>query len=140
MVVMTPTTTQSPSPLREVSWPLVLALGTLALVRPLLSITGLADAWGRPATPLLATLAISLVWIVAVVATRPRRPVLTLVMAGVVYAVLSIVLSGVLSVLLEGQLQGPLANPVAIVGVLLTNAIWGAVTGVVAVVAGGRGH
>lgn len=129
---MTPPTMHSPSPLREISWRLVLLLGTLALVRPLLSITGLADTWGRPATPLLATLAISLVWISAVVATRARRPVLTLVVTGVVYAVLSIVLSGVLSVALEGELQGPLANPVAIIGILVTNAVWGAVTGVVA--------
>lgn len=132
-----PQTRQAPSPLQEVSWPLVLGLGAFALVRPLLNITGVADALGRPATPLLATLVISLVWVV-VAATRARQPLLTLVLAGITYAVLSVILSGVLSVLLEGELQGPLTNPVGIVGVLVTNVIWGAITGVIALVASGR--
>lgn len=132
-----PPTRRAPSPMQEVSWRLVLALGAFALIRPLLSITGVADVLGRPATPILATLVISLVWVV-VAATRARQPLLTLVLAGITYAVLSVALSGVLSVLLEGELQGPLTNPVGIVGVLVTNVIWGAITGVIALVASGR--
>jgi hypothetical protein len=58
--------------------------------------------------------------------------VLTLVCAGVVYGVLSIVLSGILSPILTGQLQGPLAMPFAIIPVLAVNAVWGLITGVIA--------
>lgn len=117
---------------RSLPWPLVIALGTFALVRPLLSITGLADDWGRPATPLVATAVITLVWVLAVVVTRQPEPVRTLVAAGLVYAVLSVALSGILSPILEGDLQGPLTDPFALVSVAVVNAVWGAVAGVVA--------
>jgi hypothetical protein len=58
--------------------------------------------------------------------------VLTLVVVGLTYAVLSMLLAAVLSPLLTGEAQGPLANPVAIVPVLLTNAVWGALAGLLA--------
>ncbi|WP_067821772.1 hypothetical protein [Actinomadura kijaniata] len=119
--------------LRErLDWPLAIALGTVALVRPLFSIAGWSDALGRPATPLLLTAVISLVWILAAGLGRVREPVPTLVAAGVVYALASIALSAVLSPLMHGELQGPLATPIAIIPVLLVNALWGAVCGVCA--------
>ena len=122
----------SPPTGRAVSWPLVLTLAVVALVRPLLSITGLADEWGKPATPLLATLAITSVWVWAVVATRQREPVLTLVLVGVTYAVLATVLSAALSPIVHGELQGPLARPAGLVGVLSVNALWGMIAGLMA--------
>ncbi|WP_338042999.1 hypothetical protein [Nocardiopsis valliformis] len=45
------------------------------------------------------------------------------------YGVIAIVLSAVLSPFLHGEPQGPLANPFAVVSVLTTNALWGALSG-----------
>lgn len=111
-------------------WALILGLGALALVRPALQIVlDQAGVSSPPALSVGVTVAITVVWI-AVVGVRPvRRPVVTLVLAGLSYAVLSIVLSSIASPILTGQLQGPLATPAAIVPVLLTNAIWGAIAG-----------
>ncbi|WP_313663381.1 hypothetical protein [Cellulosimicrobium cellulans] len=117
---------------RSLSWPLVLGLGALALVRPLLSVTGLDGAIGRPAAPLLTTLVLTVVWVVAIVVARPAHPLATGVAVGLAYGVLALVLSAVLSPILTGELQGPVAHPVAIVPMLLTNAAWGAFTGAVA--------
>lgn len=111
-------------------WPLILGLAALALIRPLVSIVEHQLAvTDPPAVPILITLVISAVWVVAVGLSRTARPVLTLVVTGLTYALLSIVLSGILSPILAGELQGPLATPVAIVPVLLINAIWGLATG-----------
>lgn len=120
--------------LSGVSWRLVVALGAFALLRPLLSISGLADHWGKPATPLLATAVISVAWITAVVITRQERPLETLVLAGLTYAVFAAVLSGVLSLTLEGVLQGPLAHPFALVAMLVVNGVLGLLAGAVALV------
>ena len=117
---------------RRINWLLILGLGVLALIRPVFSIAGFSDALGKPATPIILTMAISLVWILSVGLTRVARPVVTLVLAGVVYAVLAIALSGILSPLLSGELQGPLQNPAAVVSVLITNVAWGAITGLIA--------
>lgn len=117
---------------KRLQWPLVVGLGALALIRPLLNIVTEQVEGVDVAAPILATIGISLVWVAAVGLFRVGQPVLTLVCAGLVYAVLSIVLSGVLSVTLAGELQGPLARPIAIVPVLLTNAVWGALAGVLA--------
>ncbi|MGL5817984.1 MAG: hypothetical protein ACRCYR_10500 [Phycicoccus sp.] len=118
--------------LRQLNWPLVLGLGAVGLIRPLATVTGLDDLLGRPATPLLLTAAITAVWVLVVGTSRVREPVLTLVVVGLVYAAASIVLSGVLSPILTGELQGPLAMPFAIVPVLLVNAVWGLLAGVLA--------
>ncbi|RRO20525.1 hypothetical protein EIL87_01125 [Saccharopolyspora rhizosphaerae] len=118
----------------RLSWPLIASLGGLALVRPVLSMTGALDVLGRPWSPLAATAAISLVWLAVVVWRREPRPVLTLTCAGVVYGALAVLLSAVLSPVLHGELMGPLAAPagVGVVVVLVTNAAWGAVVGLVA--------
>lgn len=115
-----------------VNVPLIIGLAVLALVRPLFSITGLSDTLGKPATPIILTVVISVLWILIVGLSRVRNPLLTLVFAGLTYAVLSILLSAVLSPILHGELQGPLANPIAIVYVLATNAVWGLITGALA--------
>ena len=140
MASPSPVTTRSgPSgALDGVSVPLVVALGAFALVRPLLSVTGLAESWGRPATPLVATALITAVWVAVVVATQQRRPVVTLVGAGLVYAVASSVLAAILSPFIDGRLEGPLSFPPALFAVLWVNALWGAIAGVIASFLSGR--
>lgn len=115
-------------------WPLIVGLGAIALVRPLARIVE-ASLGGTTESPVLAwglTIAITVVWVAIVGFGRVARPVLTLVFAGLVYAVLSILASGIISPILTGELQGPLVMPIAIIPVLLTNAAWGAIAGLLA--------
>ncbi len=114
------------------SWAAAVGLGLLALLRPVARLSGAVDALGTPAGPLLLTGAVTAVWVLVVGLSRLPRPVLTLTLAGVVYAVATIPLSAVLSTVLDGSLAGPLATPVAIVPLLLVNAAWGALAGVLA--------
>lgn len=113
-------------------WPLILGLGALALVRPLASIVGLTERLGQPGTSLTLTALITTVWVLVVGCSRVQRPVATLVCAGLVYAALAALISAVLSPILDGQLRGPLTNPFAFGGLLITNAFWGLVAGVLA--------
>ncbi|KUG61799.1 hypothetical protein [Kocuria sp. CH-021] len=115
-----------------VNWLLVLGLGAVALVRPLARVTGAADVLGAPAGPLLLTGLVTAVWIGVVGLGCVPRPVLTLVLAGLAYGVYVIPLSAVLSTVLTGTLQGPVAVPVAVVPILLGNALWGLVAGLLA--------
>lgn len=119
--------------IKALNWPLILGLGALALIRPLVNIVEhQAGVDSGPVTPITITIGISVVWIAAVGFTRVRQPLLTLVFAALTYGVFSMVLSAIVSPLLLGRLEGPLANPIAVVPVLLTNAIWGAITGALA--------
>lgn len=118
--------------LDQLHWPLIIGLGALALLRPLMSITGLLDRLGRPTTAIAVTIAISLLWLVIVVGTHVRRPFLTLLCVGVTYGVFAILLSALLSPLLTGTLMGPITNVAATISVLITNAIWGGTVGVLA--------
>ncbi|MFI6576930.1 hypothetical protein ACIBFB_14105 [Nocardiopsis sp. NPDC050513] len=115
------------------AWSLVLGLGSLALLRPLVVVTGLMDAlsWG-PFLQVALAAVITLVWVLAVVAARAPRPLLTLVCAGALYGAFSIVLSAVLSPVLGGALRGPLTDPVAFAGVLVVNTLWGGFAGLLA--------
>lgn len=119
--------------LRALNWPMIVALGALALIRPLVRIA--EDQLGienRPAIPVSLTIVIFVVWVLVVGLSSVPEPVLTLVFAGLVYAVLAIALSGVLSPILGGELRGPLANPIAIAPMLLFNALWGLLAGALA--------
>lgn len=113
----------------DLNWPLILGLSTIALVRPLFSIVGLSDELGKPATPLILTVAVTVVWVLIVGLSRVRRPVATLVAAGVGYAVASTVLSAILSPIIGGEVDGPLANPIALVPIFLVNVLWGLIAG-----------
>jgi len=115
--------------MQQLHWPLIIGMGALALVRPLLNITGLLDGLGRPFGPLLISVLISLAWLVLVVLVRAHRPLLTLVWTGITYGIFAILLSAILSPLLDGRLSGPITNPLAMLAVLITNAIWGGVVG-----------
>lgn len=129
---MTNSADSSPTTRPAVNWVLVLGLGAVALVRPLARITGVADALGTPAGPLLLTGLVTIVWVAVAGLGHVPRPVLTLVLAGLTYGICVIPLSAVLSTLLTGTVQGPFAVPFAVVPVLLTNALWGLVAGVLA--------
>ncbi|MGD7789123.1 hypothetical protein ACQCX2_12450 [Propionibacteriaceae bacterium Y1700] len=126
---------------RSLNWILVLALGLLALIRPVVNI--IEDQLGvdnGPAVPVVLTVLITVIWIAVVGLGGQRHPVLTLACAGVTYAVLAITLSGILSPILGGELQGPLADPIAILPMLITNLVWGMAAGALAlVVQRGRG-
>lgn len=117
---------------RRPHWPLVAVLVAVALVRPLFSVVGLSDTLGKPVTPIVLTVAVSLVWILAAGLGRVRHPLLTLLATGLGYALASLVLSAVLSPLLTGELQGPLTRPFAIIPLFAVNAGWGAVCGLCA--------
>jgi hypothetical protein len=118
--------------LNTLHWPLITGMGALALVHPFLNITGLMDWIGRPFGPLLIIFLISLVWLAIVVTVRLRHPILTLFCTGLVYGAFAVVISAILSPLLTGQLSGPLSNPFALLGVFVTNGIWGGTVGLVA--------
>lgn len=140
VMAMTPSPSTSPSPsstsapsTTTVNWLLACALSVVALIRPVVRIIATQAGYElSAAVPVLLTLGITVVWVVAVVSARTPSPVLTLMIAGVVYAVLSTVLSGVLSPIPDGEFSGPLANPVAIFPMLLINAGWGLVAGGIA--------
>src|SRR5690606_40748902 len=74
--------TLRPTAATSIPWALVLVLAGVALTRPLLNMTGLAQLWGKPATPLIATAAITGIWVMAMVLSRHPRPVQTLVLVG----------------------------------------------------------
>lgn len=119
--------------LNQLHWPLIIGMGALALIRPLMSITGLLERLGRPSGPLLVTVLISVVWLAIVVFVSVREPLLTLIFTGISYGVFAILISAILSPMLTGTLAGPITNPFAMVAVLITNAIWGAIVGLLAV-------
>lgn len=118
--------------LKNLHWPLIIGLGTFALIRPLVNILGLDDLLGQPGTVLLLTGTITLVWVLAVGLSRVSQPVLTLVAAALVYAASAALLSAILSPILQGELDGPFARPWVLIPLLITNAVWGLVAGVLA--------
>jgi hypothetical protein len=116
----------------QTQWPLILGLAALALIRPIISMVGLSEAIGQPVVSIAVTLLISLVWIAVVVRARVSRPVVTLTLTGLAYGVFAILISAVFTPILTGQLQGPATNVFALVSVLLTNALWGLIAGLIA--------
>ena len=90
----------------EVSWPVVLGLGALALLFPLTHLTGLRDALGSAPTGLLLFGVVIATWIGVVAFGRVPRPVLTLTLAGAVFGVVLVGLSVTLRTLpdVDGRL------------------------------------
>lgn len=116
----------------KLNWGLIAALSFVALIRPLMSMTGISEMIGQPFASIAATILISIAWIAAVIMKKEPQPVLTLLVVGIGYGILAMIVSGILSPILTGQLQGPLANPLAAISVLVTNAIWGLLAGTIA--------
>lgn len=114
-------------------WPLIIALGVFALIRPGVRIVALHLDVGLPAlTPLALTALVTAVWVAAVGLTDTPQPVLTLVTTGLVYMAVSLLLSAILSPVLDGELAGPLAEPEAIAPFMLVNLVWGLTAGLLA--------
>lgn len=118
----------------KLHWPLILLLGAVALIRPLLHLTGVIGGLvpSGPVAVLVVTVAITAGWVAAVLIGGVTRPVLTLVLAALAYAVMAMILSSILSPILLGERQGPLANPMALPSMLATNALWGLIAGGIA--------
>ncbi|WP_254778323.1 hypothetical protein [Paenibacillus sp. cl141a] len=110
----------------------ILGLGALALVRPIMKMTGIMDLIGQQFGSMLMTILISLAWLVIVLIKKPAFPMVILIFAGMSYALYAVILSGLVSPLLDGKLQGPLTNPFALVSVFAINAIWGFIVGFIA--------
>lgn len=119
--------------LTRLHWPLIIGLGALALIRPLLNIVGLMDLLGRPFGPIIITVLISAIWVAVTLLTHIQSPLLTLTFTGICYGVFALVLGTTLSPILDGAPAGALINPVVIASVLITNAIWGGIVGLIAV-------
>jgi hypothetical protein len=114
--------------MRELRWPVIVALGAGGLVRPVLSITGVFSP-GQAWAPVLVTVLLAVLWVAVAVRLRVRRPVLTLTLAGVVYGLCAILLNLVLHLFLESAEWIPAPGYVAIV---VWNAALGAVLGLIA--------
>lgn len=123
--------------LANLRWGLIVFLGTVALVRPLLSITGAYDYLGGATERVVVTILIAAVWIGAVVTLRDPRPLLTLAAAGAAYGIFTIFLQQVMWNLVLGEVpaEAPDSTPILVVSwvaILLTNTIYGAILGLVA--------
>lgn len=119
--------------LRERSWPTIFILAAISLIQPLLNIVGLFDAIG-PASSVIVSVIIAVIWIAFAVSMRVINPVLVLAAAGAVYAILSILLAALLQTLLPGTLgDAPVSLTLlltaGLAGALFTNIIWGAFLG-----------
>lgn len=77
----------------EVSWPVALGLGSLALLFPLADLTGLRNAIGSALTVLLLFGVVFATWIGVVAFGRVPRPVLTLTLSGSVFGVVLVILA-----------------------------------------------
>lgn len=108
----------------------ILGLAAIALLRPILKITGFIHFIGNEQFgSILMTVLISLVWLFAIVKKNSQHPVRMMIFTGITYAIFAIILSGILSPILDGELRGPLTNPLAIISVLVTNSVWGLLIG-----------
>jgi hypothetical protein len=122
----------------SVRWELIVPLAFLALARPLLSIAGAYETLGGGALgPLLVTALLAVVWVATVVLTRAPKPLVTLLLVGALYGLLAIALQQLLWNLSPGGVpeEAPSSTPVLVVSwasILATNAIWGALLGLVA--------
>lgn len=117
---------------RSIDWLLVLSLSTLPLLQVLFSMAGWAEAIGRPQTPLLLALAISVIWVCVLVASRTPRPILTLILAGALAAVVTSALSLFVPAVARGDLAN-LLDPVNVVATVLATTLlytlWGLLSG-----------
>jgi drug/metabolite transporter (DMT)-like permease len=122
--------------LRQVPWKLVFILALVQLARPILSTAGFFDNF-RPQGPIIATAVIALIWVGVAVIGKVREPVKVLAMAGAAYAVVSVAMAVLLQTFFtwspEETASVPLLLTAGLVGGIVTNVIWGALLGVVAI-------
>lgn len=118
-------------------WGLIIVLAALGLIRPLLSIADVYQVLGTPWTPVIATALIAALWVGVVVVTRAPNPLVTLLAAGGLYGVLAILLQQIIWNLFLGGApeEAPSSAPILVVSwvaIVVTNVIWGAFLGLVA--------
>jgi hypothetical protein len=113
-------------------WPLIIGLGTLALIYPVGRSTGLLQRIGEPVASLLVGGLISAVWLAAAVGTRLRKPALALSVVGIVAGLVRIALSTIPAPLLGPERTAGATSVVTLVGVLLAHALWGGALGMIA--------
>lgn len=77
-----------PGPRPVLSWPAVTGFGVLGLLWPLLRLIGLESIVGGIATAMIAFLATSIIWVLGAGFGHVPRPVLTLTLAGILFAFL----------------------------------------------------
>ena len=122
--------------LRQVPWKLVFILALVQLARPILSTVGFFDNF-RPQGPIIATAVIALIWVGVAVIGKVREPVKVLAMAGAAYAVVGVAMAVLLQTFFtwspEETVSIPLLLTAGLVGGIVTNVIWGALLGVVAI-------
>lgn len=97
----------------------MLGFGALALLWPLLRILGLESALGDPAAGILTAVIVLAAWILGAGFGDVPRPVATLALSGVVFAVLLLLTS-----LLLGLWRGAGAAPF-VFGVVVEACLWG---------------
>ncbi|WP_438388782.1 hypothetical protein [Actinopolyspora saharensis] len=115
----------------QLHWLTIVVLAVVGLVQPALGMLGVYTTLGRPWTPLVVAALIAVFWVATVVVRHVPHPLLTLVIIGGGYGVLAVVLNRVVwSLAGLGQVSMPAGNMVSIV---LSNIIWGALLGLIAV-------
>lgn len=124
----------SPAPTRRsLDWPLILSLAAMPLLQTLFSVTGWAEALGRPQTPLLIALVITVAWVLVVGWSRTRRPILTLLLAALIAAVLTTALGLLVPAARSGD-YGNLSDGWGVSAALVVTsglyAVWGSLAGV----------
>jgi len=121
-----------PQTSRSLDWLLILSLASLPLLQALFSITGWAEALGRPQTPLLITLAITVTWVLVVGFSRAPRPILTLLLASLIAAAVATMLSLLVPTLRTGN-PGNLFDGFDVAATFLVttalHAVWGTLAG-----------
>ncbi|MQS39649.1 hypothetical protein [Streptomyces katsurahamanus] len=117
--------------LQRLPWILIAALGAFGLVRPVLSIVGAYDSGPleKPVGPLVFTALIAVVWVGAAVVLRTPQPVPALLFAGVAYGAFAIILNLSLQPFLDDADAVPVIGSI---GILVFNAVQGAVLGLIA--------
>lgn len=107
----------------------------MPLLHAVFSIAGWAEALGRPQTPLLLTLVITVVWVLVVGLSRAEHPILTLVLAGALSGLVSATLSLIVPVLRSGDATN-LSDGGDVMATLLVTIVlftaWGALAGCLA--------
>ncbi|WP_136045537.1 hypothetical protein [Microbacterium sp. K41] len=77
-----------PGPRPRLSWPAVMGFGILGLLWPLLRLIGLEAVVGGVTTVMVAFLATFVIWVLGAGFGHVPRPVLTLTLSGVLFALL----------------------------------------------------
>ncbi len=117
----------SPTTTPAVQWPLVLGLGSMALLWPLTALTGVGGTGAPRALGIVGLTA--LVWIGVVGFGRVARPVLTLTLAGLVFGLVATAMSFAFGGV---GLPGENAAAWTVIPALAVDSLWGFVAGLIA--------